>query len=260
MKTFLLAIDVGNTHTVAGLYLDGNLEEHWRLATEPHATADQLAAAYASLLSLRGSALADISQMIVSSVVPPVAGQYRQLASRYLGSEALIVGPGIRTGLPILTNNPRQVGADRIVNAVAALDILGGPCIVVDFGTATTFCAISAAGEYLGGAIAPGVEVSLDALTARAARLSRVDLFEPEGVIGKTTADSLRSGVVFGFAGLVDGMVGRMRRELGGDGVATIATGGFAALVVPQSEALDLVDPLLTLKGLKLVHERNQKQ
>ncbi len=259
MTTFLLAIDVGNTHTVAGLYADGSLEEHWRLATDPRATADQLAAAYAALLSLRGGSLSDISEMIVSSVVPPVAGQYRKLSRRYLETETLVVGPGIKTGLPILTNNPREVGADRIVNAVAALDILGGPCVVVDFGTATTFCAISADGEYLGGAIAPGLEVSLDALTARAAQLARVELFEPEAVIGRTTAASLRSGLVLGFAGLVDGMVGRMKNELGG-GVATIATGGFASLVVPQTATLDLVDPLLTLKGLKLVHERNQKQ
>ncbi len=259
MTAFMLAIDVGNSHTVAGLFADGNLEEHWRVATDAHATADQLAAALASLLALTDRSLDQARELIVSSVVPPLVSQYERLARRHLDTEALVVGPGIRTGLPILTNNPHEVGADRIVNAVAALDILGGPCVVVDFGTATTFCALSAAGEYLGGAIAPGVEVSLDALTARAAQLSRVDLFKPEAVVGKTTSTSLRAGVVYGFAGLVDGIVGRMRQELGGDGVPTIATGGFAGLIVPETFTLSRVDPLLTLKGLKLVHERNEK-
>ena len=260
MTTLMLAIDIGNSHTVAGLYADGSLEDHWRLATEPHTTADQLAAAFSSLLSLRGFSLDEIGEMIVSSVVPSLVSAYEQLARLYLGSEALVVGPGTKTGLPVLINNPHEVGADRVVNAVAAVDILGGPCVVVDFGTATTFCAISAAGEYLGGAIAPGVEVSLEALTARAARLARVDLFEPEAIIGKTTAGSLRSGVIFGFAGLVDGIVERIAGELGGGEAATIATGGFAGLIVPHTQTLGLIDPLLTLKGLKLIYERNQNK
>jgi len=263
MTVFLLAIDIGNTHTVAGLYAGDQLEEHWRVATDSHDTSDQLAAILSSLLALRGYEFGDVGHLIVSSVVPSLTGQYQDVAHRYFGTEALVVGPGLKTGLPVITNNPHEVGADRIVNAVAALEILGSPCIVVDFGTATTFCAISAAGEYLGGAIAPGVEVSLEALTNRAARLSRVDLGEPEGVIGKTTAASLRSGVVLGFAGLVDGIVRRMQGELGGSEnagkVATIATGGFAELVVPHTETLQIVDPLLTLKGLKLVHERNER-
>jgi len=260
MTALLLAIDVGNTHTVVGLYDGDILEDHWRIATDSHAIADQLAAQYSSLLSLRDRSLASIGQMIVSSVVPSMVGQYEQMAVRYLGTGALVIGPGIKTGLPILTNNPHEVGADRIVNAVAALEQTGGPCVVVDFGTATTFCAISAAGEYLGGAIAPGLEVSLEALTARAARLSRVELGEPESVIGKTTAASLRSGVIYGFAGLVDGIVNRMKKELGDGQVATLATGGFAEMVVPHSETLRRIDPLLTLKGLKLVHERNEKK
>ncbi len=262
MTSLLLAIDIGNTHTVAGLYADEDLLEHWRVATDAHVTTDQMAALYSSLLTLHGYRLSDVGRMIISSVVPPLVGQYEQLAARYLESEALVVGPGLKTGLPVLTNNPHEVGADRIVNAVAALDLLGGPCVVVDFGTATTFCAISAAGEYLGGAIAPGVEVSLEALTSRAARLARVDLGEPEAVIGKTTAASLRSGVIYGFAGLVDGIVKRFQLELavdGGQQVSTIATGGFAELIVPHTATLDRVDPLLTLKGLKLVHERNER-
>lgn len=258
MESLLLAIDIGNTQTVVGLFDGESLEEHWRLATEPHATGDQLAAVYQSLLSLAGRHLWDIEQIIISSVVPSLTGCYQQLAQRYLGAEALIVGPGIKTGLPILTNNPHEVGADRIVNAVAALDELGGPCIVVDFGTATTFCAISAGGEYLGGAIAPGLEISLEALASRAARLAMVELCEPETVIGRTTADSLCAGMVLGFAGLVDGIVERMKKELGGGSVPTIATGGHAGLVVPHTRSLDRVDPLLTLKGLKLVNVRNQ--
>lgn len=263
MTTLLLAIDIGNTHSVAGLYDGDELREHWRVATDSQATADQLATLFSSLLALKGYKLVDVGQTIVSSVVPALISQYEQFAETCLGTKALIVGPGLKTGLPVLTNNPHEVGADRIVNAVAALEMLGGPCVVVDFGTATTFCAISAAGEYLGGAIAPGVEVSLEALTTRAARLSRVDLSEPEAVIGKTTAASLRSGVIFGFAGLVDGIVERIQKELSGAAktaqVATIATGGLAELVVPHTETLRRVDPLLTLKGLKLVHERNEK-
>ncbi len=272
MTSLLLAIDIGNTHTVSGLYAGDDLLEHWRAATDTHATADQLAVSYSSLLVLQGYKLTDVRQLILSSVVPSLVGQYQSMTERYLETQALVVGPGLKTGLPVLTNNPHEVGADRIVNAVAALDLLGGPCVVVDFGTAITFCAISAQGEYLGGAIAPGIEVSLEALTARAARLSRVDLSEPEAVIGKTTAGSLRSGVIYGFAGMVDGVVKRMRKELAGqdekgqlaadagsEKIATIATGGFAEMVVSHTETLNLVDPLLTLKGLKLVYERNEK-
>lgn len=260
MTELLLAIDVGNTHTVVGLFTGDVLSEHWRVATDSHITADQLAADYSSLLALAGRTIQDVGAIVISTVVPPLAAQYRQLSRRYFNVEPLEVGPGIRTGLPIMTNNPHEVGADRIVNAVAAVDSIGGPCVVVDFGTATTFCAISAGDEYLGGAIAPGVDVSLEALTTRAAQLSRVDIHEPESVIGKTTAASLRSGIVIGFAGLVDGIVTAMKEEIDGEKIGTIATGGFASLVVPHTRTLELVDPLLTLKGLKLVHQRNEKQ
>lgn len=260
MTTLLLAIDVGNTHTVAGLFADDDLIEHWRIATDSELTADQLAVTYASLLGLSGYGLEDVSGAVISSVVPPLTGRYRTLVEQRFRVEPLVVGPGTKTGLPILINNPHEVGADRIVNAVAAIDIIGGPCIVVDFGTAITFCAISAENEYLGGAIAPGVEVSLEALTSRAARLSRVDIHEPESVIGKTTADSLRSGIVHGFAGLVDGIVTAMKGDITAEKIGTIATGGFANLVVPHTKTLEHVDPLLTLKGLKLVHQRNERQ
>lgn len=260
MKASLLAIDIGNTQTVAGLFIGNELKQHWRIATEPHATADQLAAILSTLLTLKEYDLGDVEQLIVSSVVPILSGKYERLAERYMGCEALIVGPGTRTGLPILINNPHELGADRIVNAAAAHDMLGGPCIIVDFGTATTFCAVSGGGEYLGGAIAPGFEVSLEALTSRAARLSMVEICEPDSVIGKTTAISLCAGMVLGFAGLVDGIVGRMRVELGSDSVPTVATGGYAELVVPHAATLDRVDPILTLKGLKLINLRNQKK
>jgi type III pantothenate kinase len=259
MTALLLAIDIGNTHTVAGLFAGDELVEHWRIATDIDATSDQLAATYSSLLALSDFRLEDVRGMIVSSVVPPLTGRYRALAEQRFQVEVLIVGPGIKTGLPIMINNPHEVGADRIVNAVAAIDVIGGPCVVVDFGTAITFCAISAGNEYLGGAIAPGVEVSLEALTSRAAQLARVDIHEPESVIGKTTADSLRSGIVIGFAGLVDGVVSTMKEAIGGENIGTIATGGFASLVVPHAKTLEHVDPLLTLKGLKLVHQRNEK-
>lgn len=258
MTRLLLAIDVGNTQTVAGLFAGDELLDHWRIATESHATSDQLAATFASLLALSEYELADVHAVIVSSVVPPLTGRYRALAEQRFQVKALVVGPGIRTGLPIMINNPHEVGADRIVNAVAAVEIIGGPCIVIDFGTATTFCAISAGNEYLGGSIAPGVEVSLEALTSRAAQLSRVDIHEPESVIGKTTADSLRSGIVIGFAGLVDGVVTAMKDAIGSEKTGTIATGGFANLVVPHTKTLKHIDPLLTLKGLKLVYQRNE--
>lgn len=257
MTRLLLAIDVGNTHTVAGLFTGDELAEHWRIATEPHATSDQLAITFSSLLAMSDHGLDEIEALILSSVVPPLTGRYRDLAGKRFGVKALVVGPGVKTGLPIMINNPHEVGADRIVNAVAAVELVGGPCIVVDFGTATTFCAISAENQYLGGAIAPGVEISLEALTSRAAQLSRVDIHEPESVIGKTTADSLRSGIVIGFAGLVDGIVTAMKDAIGGEKTGTIATGGFANLVVPQTKTLRQVDPLLTLKGLKLVYQRN---
>jgi type III pantothenate kinase len=258
MEDLLLAVDVGNTQTVAGIYSGGGLKEHWRVATESHVTSDQLAASFTSLLALAGFHMQDVGRMVVSSVVPGLMSPYEGLAERYGEMRVLMVGPGTRTGLPILTNNPHEVGADRIVNAVAAREELGSPCIVVDFGTATTFCAISPGGEYLGGAIAPGLEVSLEALTEKAARLSMVDLTDPGAAIGKTTASSLRSGVVLGFAGLVDGLVGRIRKELEADNVPTIATGGCASLVVQHTETLKRVDPLLTLKGLKLIDARNQ--
>jgi type III pantothenate kinase len=255
----LLAIDVGNTQTQAGVYHGDELLHEWRISTERNATADELAADHDQILRLRGGSLGDLDEMIVASVVPTLSAAYRSLSLIYLQREALVIGPGVRTGIGLAIDNPRELGADRIVNAVAAHRRHGGPCIIVDFGTATTFDVVSEAGEYLGGAIAPGIETSLDALTARAARLVKVDLVAPSRPIGKSTVESMRSGIVFGTVALVDGMVARMKEEIGAD-TTVLATGGLATLVFPLSEQIDEIVPLLTLDGLRIVHELNVRE
>jgi type III pantothenate kinase len=252
----LLAIDVGNTQTHVGAFDGPDLVEHWRFATEREATGDQLAITLHQLLALRGIGFQDVKAEAVSSVVPSLVPEYRRLFERYLEREALIVGPGTKTGMPIRLDNPRELGADRLVNAVAAFDRCGDACVVVDFGTAITYDAVSSAGEYLGGIISPGIEISIEALAARAARLPRVDIEQPRSLIGKSTDGSLQSGIVYGFAGQVDGICRRLREELG-SGITTIATGGLAAVIVDFTETIDLVDDLLTLKGLRLIYERN---
>lgn len=252
----LLAIDVGNTQTQAGVYSGEDLLQEWRISTDREATADEIAAAHDQILRLRGGSLGELDEMVVASVVPTLSAAYRAMSEKYLRGPAIVVGPGTRTGIQLAIDNPRELGADRLVNALAAFRRHGGPCIVVDFGTATTFDAISAAGEYLGGAIAPGIETSLDALTARAARLVRIDLTPPDRAIGKSTMESMRSGVVFGAVALVDGLVERMRAELG-PGTTVLSTGGLATLVFPLSVQIDENEPLLTLEGLRMVHELN---
>jgi type III pantothenate kinase len=253
----LLAVDVGNTQTVLGLFEGEELVEHWRLATEAERTGDELAALFVNLLELRGRTFEDVSGMSVSSTVPLLVRAYHDLAERHIEAPLLVLGPGTRTGIPILYDDPREVGPDRIANAVAARERYGAPCIVVDFGTSTNFDAVSAEGEYVGGVLAPGIEISMDALFARAARLTKVDFVEPEMVIGKTTTASLQSGLVYGFAGQVDGIVERMRSELG-DSAPAIATGGLAELIAPHTKTIEKVDPLLTLDGLRLVWDRNR--
>ena len=254
----LLVVDVGNTQTHFGAVRDAEIVEHWRFATDRSSTSDQLGAALRSLLALRGLSFEDVSASVLSSTVPELAPEWVEMARRYLEHEMLVVGPGVKTGMPIRMDNPRELGADRLVNAVAAWARFQRACIVVDFGTAITYDVVSADGEYLGGIISPGIEISLEALALRAAKLSQVELGEPRSLIGKTTADAVRSGVVYGFAGQVDGIVGRLRAELGAD-APVIATGGLAHHLVPSfTESIDGVDDLLTLEGLRLIWELNR--
>jgi type III pantothenate kinase len=252
----LLVVDVGNTQTHFGTWDGDELVEHWRFATIRQSTADELGAVLRSLLELRGVGLADLRASIVSSTVPQLVPEWVEMGRRYLGHETQVVGPGVRTGMPIRIDNPRELGADRLVNAVAAHDALGGPCVSVDFGTAITYDVVSGAGEYVGGIITPGVEISIDALTERGAKLPKVELAEPRALIGKSTVDAIRSGLVFGFAGQVDGILGRLRAELG-DATRVAATGGLAQHIVPFTHVtFDVVDDLLTLKGLRIIHGR----
>jgi type III pantothenate kinase len=254
----LLAVDVGNTQTHIGMFRDGDLVEHWRIATVRESTGDELATVLVGLLELRELALKDITGAIVSSVVPQLMHEYESMSDRYLGGVLRLVGPGLKSGIPIRTENPHEVGADRLVNAVAAYDRVQSACIVVDFGTAITYDAVSAEGELLGAIISPGVEISMEALSERAAKLPRVELEKPKELIGRSTQASIQSGVIYGFAGQVDGIVHRLRQELGVE-AQTIATGGLASSIAPFCEEIDEVDDLLTLTGLRLLWERNQE-
>ncbi|QGV79263.1 type III pantothenate kinase [Streptomyces ficellus] len=263
----LLTIDAGNTHTVLGLFDGAEIVEHWRISTDPRRTADELAVLLQGLMGMHpllGDELGDgIEGIAICSTVPSVLHELREVTRRYYGDvPSVLVEPGIKTGVPILTDNPKEVGADRIVNAVAASELYGGPAIVVDFGTATTFDPISVRGEYIGGVIAPGIEISVEALGVRGAQLRKIELARPRSVIGKNTVEAMQAGIVYGFAGQVDGIVSRMKRELvGRDGdpseVRVIATGGLAPMVLGEAREIDEHEPWLTLIGLRLVYERN---
>ena len=254
----LLAVDTGNTHTVLGLFDGERLAADWRIATRKDATADELGALFRELFAGEGLLPSAVDGVIVSSVVPDWNGVLAAIARRTFGRDALFVEPGIKTGLPILYENPHEVGADRIVNAVAAMHRFGAPVLVLDFGTATTFDVVSAKGEYLGGVIAPGLGISAEALFQRAARLMRVDVKKPARIIGRTTEESVQAGLFYGYVSLVEGVVKRLRAELGVD-APVVATGGLAPVFQAELSFLTAVDPHLTLLGLRLIWDKNNR-
>lgn len=253
----LLAIDVGNTNIVLGVFHGETLRATWRVATDVHRMPDEYGVFLLNLLPRQGLVPGDITEAVLSSVVPPMDSVFEELCQRYFGTRPLVVGPGIRTGVRICTDNPREVGADRVVNAAAAHHLYGGPLIVIDFGTATTLDAVSAEGDYLGGAIAPGIQVATEALVQRASKLPKIDMVRPKHAIGRNTVSAMQSGIVFGYVGLLEGIVSRIRQELGGV-AKVIATGGLVEVIAPETSCIETVEPNLTLIGLQLIYELNR--
>ena len=255
----LLVFDVGNTNMVLGVYDGKNLLKDWRIRTDKEKTSDEYGVLINNLFQFDGLRMSDVSDVIISSVVPNVMHSLENFSIKYCKKQPLIVGPGVKTGLNIKYDNPKQVGADRIVNAVAAIDKYGTPLIIIDFGTATTFCAISEKGEYLGGTIAPGIKISSEALFQRASKLPRVELTKPGMAICKSTVSAMQSGIIYGYVGLVDKIVDMMKMELKSEKVKVIATGGLASLIASETDRIDLVDKFLTLEGLRIIYDKNRE-
>ncbi len=253
----ILVIDVGNTHIVLGVYEKTELLASWRLNTDKERTADELGMFLLNLFDHAGLKADKVEAVIIASVVPPIMYTLEHSIKKYLKLEPMIVGPGTKTGINIRYQNPKEVGTDRIVNAVAGYELYGGPLIIVDMGTATTFCAISSKGEYLGGVICPGIKISLEALFQKAAKLPRIDLIKPEGVIGKNTVSSMQSGIFYGYVGQVDYIVKRMKQEMQEDDIKVIATGGLSRFIAEESRTINHINPTLSLEGLRIVYERN---
>lgn len=255
----LLVFDVGNTNMVLGIYEGKELKNYWRISTDKAKTSDEYGMLINNLFQYDNVDMNSIKDMIISSVVPNVMHSLENFCVKYFNKQPLIVGPGIKTGLNIKYDNPKQVGADRIVNAVAAIDKYKSPMIIIDFGTATTFCAISENGEYLGGTIAPGIKISSEALFQRASKLPRVELLKPGVTICKNTVSAMQSGIIYGYVGLVDKIVEMMKKELGDKDIKVIATGGLSSLIASETDTIDCVDKFLTLEGLKIIYDKNKE-
>lgn len=253
----LLVIDVGNTNIVLGVFQGEELLDHWRISTERLRTTDEYGVLIRNLFYLNGVNADAIDAIIISSVVPPIMPTLERMCQRYFGLVPLVIGPGVKTGMDIKYDNPREVGADRIVNAVGAYHKYGGPVIIIDFGTATTFCAVDKKGNYLGGAICPGIGISTEALVQRTAKLPRIEIKRTPRVICRNTVESMQAGVFYGFVGQVDGLISRIREELGAK-AKVVATGGLAVVIAPATKSIDVVEPLLTLEGLRVIYERNR--
>lgn len=254
----MLAVDIGNTNIVLGVYRGRELLHHFRLSTARQSTVDEYGVLIHNLFHMSNLHFNDVEGVIISSVVPPLVQTIVQMCVKYIGKDPLLVGPGIKTGLNLRYENPREVGADRIVNAVAAIESYRCPLVVVDFGTATTFDCIDAAGNYLGGAIVPGLGISTEALYQRASKLPRIELEKPKKVIGRNTVHAMQAGIIFGYAGQVEGIVRRIKAEMNAPDLKVIATGGLASLIAEETDCIDKIDPLLTLEGLRIIYERNQ--